>query len=98
MTFERSVDWEGFEMDTAPGGTALMAPPAHTEDTESENPAWALTPLAYDDDLDEDESYFLEADDDEDDDDGYDDDEGGDYEDEDEDLSPDTDTDDDDDL
>lgn len=73
-------------------GVALLDAPS------SENPWWAQpTVVGYDDDLDEDESYFLEADDDEDDD--YDDDVDEEFEEEyEEELDGGDDSDDDDDL
>ena len=86
MMFDGMNGWE----DQA--GTALLEIP------QSEKPRWSDTAvIAYDDDLDEDESYFLEADDDEDDD--YDDDVDEEFEEEyEEELDAGDDSDDDDDL
>lgn len=73
MMFEERNGWStGVGSDA---GVALLDAP------ESEKPVWTATEfVAYDDDMDEDESYFLEADDDEDE--GFEDDEGEEFEEE----------------
>ena len=88
MMFEGlSTDWTG-------GSAAVLIP----GEADHSQPDWSdHAVVAYDDDLDEDESYFLESDDEEDDD--FSDDEADDFEDDDDDsLDTDTDQDDDDDL
>ena len=96
MAHEEMNDW-GVKGWGDTGGTALLE--RSSVRVVIEPAPWATTPVAgFDDDLDEDESYFLETDDD-DDDDGYDDDDGGDFEeDEDADVDVELDDDDDDDL
>ncbi|GEM_PF-3381480 len=96
MTLEGMDGWDDR------GGTALLGENAPAAPA-SEKPAWMTEPGAgvvagVDDDLDEDESYFLESDDDDDDD--YDDDYDDDFDDDDdeEDVDIESDDDDDDDL
>ncbi|MEM9374079.1 MAG: hypothetical protein AAGA55_10590 [Planctomycetota bacterium] len=91
MTFDEMSPWEGDS-----GIAVLEVSPALPG---SEKPGWSEGLVAgVDDDLDEDESYFLEADDDEDDD--YDDDYDDDFDDDDDEdeVSVETDDDEDDDL
>lgn len=86
--------FEGLSTDWTEGGTAVLTP----GESDPTQPDWSdYSVVAYDDDLDEDESYFLESDDEEDDD--FSDDEGDDFDDdEDESFDDDADSDDDDDL
>lgn len=86
--------FEGLSTDWTSGSTALLIP----GESDHPQPEWSdHSAVAYDDDLDEDESYFLESDDEEDDD--FADDEADDFDDDDDDsLDTDADQDDDDDL
>ncbi|MCC5824418.1 MAG: hypothetical protein LAT64_14600 [Phycisphaerales bacterium] len=86
--------FEGLNPDGSAAGTALLVP----GESDHPEPSWSDHGfVAYDDDLDEDESYFLESEDEEDD--SYEDDDIEDFDDEeDESLVESDDLDDDDDL